>query len=366
MDFRMRHVLMGLVVLAAASWAGADDGTPEPFDRVKLRLELLQSMDQRIEDRAAAAHLEARLMLDRIMPLPYVGIDADPVEGGMKITKIYPLTGAEKAGLRAGDVIVAVGRYPATTPKELGLAIRTHEVGDTVTVRLRREGKGMDAAVHLGTRPEEDEDEAEQFPAYASKPEVARTPRAYDFQDVTAAAWPEALEPVLGGHGNPPRFVGRREGEQVFLRQEDGDPTGIRFPMALVRRFWSPDVVVRVRFRLAGGRQDQAAGIVIRGQNEYTYLVARANAVEGDLRIFRAAHGLRRTLPGARGLVSVGDGAWHTLEVRAEGPKITARVDDGPEVVGYDTYVRGGRVGLWTKSDAISDFDDLDVRPLVK
>lgn len=364
MHRRIRSVATTLVVVLGAGLALAKDEAPKPFDRVKLRLELLQSMDRRIADRAARAHLEARMMLDRVLPLPYLGVDADPVEGGMSVTKVYPLTGAESAGVKLGDVITQVGDYPAGTPADLGLAIRAHEVGDTVPVRLRRDGKELELQAHLGTRPEEDEDEAEQFPAYAYHPEVSHTDRHLDFQGLDAGASCDLLEPLLGGHGRPPHYVARREGKAVYLRQDDGDPTGIRFPMAWVREFWAHDVVAKVRFRLAGGRQDQAAGLVVRGLNDYTYLVARANAVEGDLRIFRAANGLRRTLPGARGKVQVGDGAWHVLRVRAEGPRITAQVDGGPEVVGYDTYVSGGRAGLWTKSDAVTDFDDLELHPL--
>ena len=74
---------------------------------------------------------------------------------------------------------------------------------------------------------------------------------------------------------------------------------GIRFPMALVSNVEADDVVGRIRFRVVGGAQDRAAGILLRYRDPYNYLVARANSVEGDLRIFRTVNGLRRTLPGA-------------------------------------------------------------------
>ena len=74
-------------------------------------------------------------------------------------------------------------------------------------------------------------------------------------------------------------------------------------------------------------------------------------------------NGVRRTLPGARAMGISDDDAWHTLEVRAEGPKLTAIVDGRIQAVGYDTYLPAGRVGLWTKSDAVSDFDDFEIEP---
>jgi len=154
-----------------------------------------------------------------------------------------------------------------------------------------------------------------------------------------------------------------REGEDSFLRQTADDRTGIRFPMAVVKDTVLGDGSVRVRFRFAGGEQDRAAGILLHWQNEANYLVARANAVEEDLRIFRIVNGVRRTLPNGRATGVPADGEWHELEFRAEGPRLTATMDGRIEVVAYDTYLPAGRVGLWTKSDAISDFDDLDVRP---
>jgi len=120
--------------------------------------------------------------------------------------------------------------------------------------------------------------------------------------------------------------------------------------------------VVTVRLRLVAGDVDRAGGIVMRYHDVGNYLVARVNAAEGDLRIFRVVNGIRRTLPGAILRLPIDDSEWHTLELRAEGAELTARVDGGEPVRSYDTYLRRGRVGLWTKADAVTEFDDLSVR----
>jgi hypothetical protein len=70
---------------------------------------------------------------------------------------------------------------------------------------------------------------------------------------------------------------------------------------------------------------------------------------------------VRRTLPGARAETPAGDDAWHRLEFRAEGAKLTAVLDGDVTTTSYDTYLRRGGVGLWRKSDSVTDFDDLDV-----
>lgn len=364
------------LALVAASLAAvacpaavADDpppGTQRPFDRVRVRTEMLARMDAKIDADAAKAHLDARILLDETMPLPYLGVDADPGEGGMKITKVYPATGAEAAGLKEGDVILSVDGRPTPDAAALGLAIRAHDVGDTLTFRWRRGGTETEAKAVLGKRPEEDEDEEEQFAAALANGE-ASAPQPFRLTMETATpseTFPSRLEAILGGHGQPPGFVLTIGDGGRFLRQGNDDPTGIRFPMAWVRDFAARDVRAEVRFRLTGGRQDRAAGIVVRGENPWTYLVARANAVEGDLRIFRVVQGLRRTLPGARVKVAIDDGQWHVLRVVAQGATIEAQVDDGPRASSADTFVRGGRVGLWTKSDSVTDFDDFAAYPL--
>jgi hypothetical protein len=360
-------LLTALLAIPCASRARADDAAappiPAPFDRVRVRQALLARMDARIDAEAARAHLEARVLLDETLPLPYLGIDADPAPGGMKVTKVYPMTGAEAAGLREGDLVTSVDGRPTPDVPALGLAIRAHDVGDTLRFRWLRDGKESEAVAALGRRPEEDEDEDEQFAYAREAPAAAPAPPPFDFAGPEGGP-PDGLEAVLGGHGRPPRFVVTRDAGGSFLRQTDDDATGIRFPMAWVRGGAWHDVKVSVRFRFAGGRQDRAAGVVVRGETPSTYLVARANAVEGDLRIFRCANGLRRTILGAKVRADVADEAWHTLVVTAEGPRIAATVDGKATATGYDTYVRGGRVGLWTKSDSVTDFDDLTVEPI--
>jgi hypothetical protein len=130
----------------------------------------------------------------------------------------------------------------------------------------------------------------------------------------------------------------------------------------LIARDWAAnDVVARVRFRYAGGEIDRAGGIVLRYRDPGNYLVARANAAEGDVRIFRTVNGDRRTLPGAIAKGASDDDKWHTLEFRAEGSQLTAILDGTVKATACDTFFTGGRVGLWTKSDSKTEFDDLHV-----
>jgi hypothetical protein len=138
----------------------------------------------------------------------------------------------------------------------------------------------------------------------------------------------------------------------------------VRFPMLIARDWTANDVVARVRFRYAGGEIDRAGGIVLRFRDPGNYLVARANAAEGDLRIFRVVNGDRRTLPGAIAKGATDDDQWHTLEFRAEGSQLTAILDGTFKATACDTFFTGGRVVLWTKYDIKTEFDDLHAEAL--
>ncbi len=347
---------------AGAAPPSIEDGAA--LDPALLRRRILARMDARIDEAAAKAHLDARLVLDETMPIPYLGVDAEPDAGAMRLTKVYPGTCAEAAGLRVGDAIVAFGCETTDSKAALGRAIRKRAPGAPVEMRLLRDGKETTVTTSLGKRPEEDEDEDEQFPDLPGEggaPPSLGAPRAFDFEKDAEGGAPAGLESLLGGHGSAPRWIVTADAGGRFLRQDDGDPTGIRFPLALVRGFEASDAVARVRFRYAGGQVDKAAGIVLRFKDPANYLVARVNAAEADLRIFRVANGLRRTLPGSRVEAPCDDDRWHVLEFRAEGPKVTATLDGKVTSTSYDTYFLRGRAGLWTKSDSRTDFDDWTV-----
>lgn len=354
----MRRLVLPVLLLLVAR-ASAEDAAG-------LRREILERMDRRIDEEATRAHLDARRLLDEVLPVPYLGIDADPAEGGMRVTKVYPRTGAAAAGLRPGDLLLAIGGDRTDSRETLGRLIRSRKPGSEMEFRIRREGAEETLRATLGRRPEEDEDEEEQFPGLAGAAVPPLAALRLDFAQELPGATPSRLEPILAGHGRPGRWSVVEEEGARFLRQEEPDDTGIRFPIALVREAVGENLAAKVRFRFRAGDIDRAAGIVLRFRDAGSYLLARVNAVEGDLRIFRAVQGLRRTLPGARVAVACDDRAWHTLEFRAEGPKLTAVFDGGPGATSYDTFLPRGRIGLWTKSDAVTDFDDLAIDPAAK
>jgi 3-keto-disaccharide hydrolase len=119
------------------------------------------------------------------------------------------------------------------------------------------------------------------------------------------------------------------------------------------------DVDVSVRFKPLAGREDASGGIVFRF-SQGRYYVVRANALEGNFRLYYYDGG-RRQLASAR-VTPPAVGQWHTMRLVTVGDRMQAWLDGALSLDHRDSRFKAGRVGLWTKADSITAFDDLTVR----
>jgi hypothetical protein len=119
------------------------------------------------------------------------------------------------------------------------------------------------------------------------------------------------------------------------------------------------DIDVAVRFKPISGREDASGGIVFRFEPG-RYYVVRANALEGNFRLYYYERG-RHELASAS-VTPPALGRWHTLRLVAVGDRMQASLDDRLLLDHRDARFRAGQVGLWTKADSVTAFDDLTVR----
>ena len=119
------------------------------------------------------------------------------------------------------------------------------------------------------------------------------------------------------------------------------------------------DVDVSIKFKPISGREDASGGIVFRF-NDGKYYVVRANALEGNFRLYYYDRG-RRQLASAS-VKAPALGQWHTVRVVVLGDHMQAWLDGKLYLDHHDSRFRSGRVGLWTKADSITAFDDLTIR----
>jgi hypothetical protein len=117
------------------------------------------------------------------------------------------------------------------------------------------------------------------------------------------------------------------------------------------------DGYVEVKFKPVSGREDQAGGVVWRWKDGDNYYVARANALENNVSLYYTANGRRNTLKYVD--APVPGNAWHALRVEFSGKKIRVIYDGKTAIETEDAHIAGaGAVGVWTKADSVTLFDD--------
>ncbi len=121
------------------------------------------------------------------------------------------------------------------------------------------------------------------------------------------------------------------------------------------------DVEIRVAFKAVKGDKDQGGGLVWRYQDANNYYVARMNPLESNYRLYKVVAGKRIQLDTQEDL-NVPAGTWHTLTVKMTGDQIECSLDGKKQLKGKDgAFSKAGKIGLWTKADAQTSFDDLKV-----
>lgn len=117
------------------------------------------------------------------------------------------------------------------------------------------------------------------------------------------------------------------------------------------------DGYVEVKFKALAGREDQAGGLIWRWKDGETYYVARANALENNISLYYTEKGRRNTLKYVDAPVAAN--VWHTLRVEFDGRRITVALNGKTYIEYEDDHIAGaGAVGMWTKADSVSAFDD--------
>jgi Domain of Unknown Function (DUF1080) len=172
----------------------------------------------------------------------------------------------------------------------------------------------------------------------------------FDFETKGVDGWT-----TVDGQWTVEEMAGAPSGKRVLVQRATKNEFNVI--VAPVGPFTGVDV--SMKFRPISGREDASGGIVFRF-NDGKYYVVRANALENNLRLYYYDRG-RRQLASAS-VKAPALGQWHTVRVLAVGDRIEAWLDGTRYLEHRDTRFKIGRVGLWTKADSITAFDDLTIR----
>jgi len=186
----------------------------------------------------------------------------------------------------------------------------------------------------------------------------------YNFDGDRPDQLPANFHEAITGQGARPHWVVKSDPSAPsppnVLAQISNDKTDYRFPLAIADEGLFQDLEVSVKFKTVSGSIDQAAGLVFRLRDANNYYIVRANALENNYRLYHVIDGKRSQFAGAN--VKVASGEWHELRVECVGVKITCYYDGQKKIEATDETFKGaGKIGLWTKADSVTYFDDLRV-----
>jgi hypothetical protein len=210
---------------------------------------------------------------------------------------------------------------------------------------------------------------------YAAEGPTAET--VYSFEDDAVGRPPAGFTEALTAGGGPVKWQVIEQNDapsgKRVVAQLSADATNTRYPLLVLDNFSAKDVEVSVRFKPISGKKDQAAGIVWRWQDKDNYFVVRANALEDNVVAYKTVAGKRSSI-GIKGdaksygvKTQVPPNQWSTLRVRMVG-NLAEIYLNGRKLfdVENDAFTKAGKVGLWTKADSVTYFDDLKVSSLDK
>ena len=115
------------------------------------------------------------------------------------------------------------------------------------------------------------------------------------------------------------------------------------YPVAFKNDTNLKDGFVEVKFKPVSGEEDQAGGVVWRAKDADNYYIARANALEGNVRIYHFVKGKRTQFKGVN--LPVASGQWHTLRVDFAGNRFAVLFNGKELFTAEDGTIQDARKG---------------------
>ena len=185
-----------------------------------------------------------------------------------------------------------------------------------------------------------------------------------NFDDMKSGAAPAGWTATQTGSGTAKWAVEKDESapSKPNVLKQSGQAT---FPVCIKDDTSLKDGFVEVKFKPVSGKEDQAGGVIWRAKDSNNYYIFRANANENNVVLYKTVNAKRTPLDivgrkGGYGVKeTVASGQWHTLRVEFAGNLFKAYYD-GKHLfdVQDNTFTEAGKVGVWTKADSVTEFDN--------
>ncbi len=191
-----------------------------------------------------------------------------------------------------------------------------------------------------------------------------------NFENAKPGALPPGWTSAMTHNGGAPRWEVRADdtapSKPNVLAQLSDNRTSGRFPLAIYDKVSVKDGEVSVKCKPISGRVDQACGLVWRYRDTNNYYIVRSNALENNIVLYKVENGERKSIA-PKGTASrtygvkhpVPKAAWSEMRVSFSGARIAVAFNGKQVLEAEDnTFGDAGKVGLWTKADSVTYFDD--------
>lgn len=189
-----------------------------------------------------------------------------------------------------------------------------------------------------------------------------------DFEDVPIDQLPEGWKVTATNQKGPQATWKVIEdktapsGKKVLAMLSPNHDSEVTFNICWTDFVLFRDGEIEISFKAIKGEKDQGGGPIWRYQDHNNYYIARANPLENNFRVYKVVNGNRKQLASAN--VEITSGKWHTIKIISMQDKIQLFYDGKFYLEVKDTAFEQGSIGLWTKADAITAFDDIKLKLL--
>jgi len=184
---------------------------------------------------------------------------------------------------------------------------------------------------------------------------------SFNFENYETGKLPVNWSSAITGKGKKCNWKILKDNNNKILAQISEEKADYRFNIIINDSLFYKDAEINVRFKGISGKNDQGGGPVWRYVDENNYYVARANPLENNFRVYKVVNGNRKELKSAR--VKIDSNKWYDIKITMKGNKITCFFNKTAKLETIDnTFTHTGKIGLWTKSDAVTYFDDLKIK----
>jgi hypothetical protein len=136
------------------------------------------------------------------------------------------------------------------------------------------------------------------------------------------------------------------------------------FPIAVAKDVPNfTDGTITVKFKMIGGTLDRCSGILFNVKPNGDYLALRFNGTEDNLVLWKMVKGTRSFVKRGAKNVPIEMGTWHEIKLVTKGKAVQGYLDGELLVESEWETPIDGKVGLWSKTDSMSEFTDFTVIP---